>query len=494
MEVGESGDGLPRVGAHVLVSYEKQRLWGTVKFAGPTSFAQGDWVGVALDDPVGKNNGTVKDVKYFSCDPQHGVFIRPKSVLKNGRESTDSLASSVASPTASISPKSAVPALATPKQGVGSPTAAPKRTPRQHSAAIVLTAPVEPPDTTPVSVSNEGPMSPTLSSQSTADTISATPAGLLRLSSSNPQSPATVQHVLVLNRELKSLRSLHEERTKASEALESEIQQERLRQEKQEARISALQKELQELQSRKSDDSRKDQLSEGGGAEMLKAHEAKLLALEGELARQPAKGLSDGVLESLRADITKLLEQQSQQERENDALRRDVAQERKARAAQVEKIMELETALFAQELNGAQSKKIDVLAAQVAGDMESIKEQSDRLRAAETSLRSLCLEVGRLSDEMRALKQGTVVDAGDVEQLQTRIPSNQSGSASEVGWLSFFGLSCASRQGRQAASDNVASHPQQRAPETGAVGSKPASKDPQHVAPSGQIAGSTGEA
>mmetsp|Transcript_22863 Transcript_22863/g.52353 ORF Transcript_22863/g.52353 Transcript_22863/m.52353 type:complete len:475 (+) Transcript_22863:63-1487(+) len=471
MEVGESGDGLPQVGAHVLVSYEKQRLWGTVKFAGPTSFAQGDWVGIALDDPVGKNNGTVKDVKYFSCDPQHGVFIRPKSILSN-----------VTSGSPSVSPKGGVPALPS-KQGGNQSVPAPKRTPRQHSNGIVLTSPVEAPESVLLSVTTEAPMSPALSSQSTADTVSATPGGLLRFSNSNPQSPATLQHVLVLNRELKSLRSLHEERARASELLESQLAQEKVWQQQQEARIGSLQTELQEFQSRQADDGQTK--TDAGAGEMLKVHAAKLLALEEDLARQPSKGQNDGTIDALRADLSKLLEQQSQQERENEAVRRDVAQERKARAAQVEKILELETTLFTQELNGAQSKKIDVLAAQVSGDMESIKEQNERLRAAEMSLKTLCLEVGRLSDEVRTLKQSKSTDPGDVEKTT----SSQSGS--ELGWLSFFGLSCASRQGRQGASDNVASHTRPRSPED-ADASKPATKDPQQAPSDSQIAGSTG--
>ncbi len=42
--------------------------------------AAGYWVGVALDEPVGKNGGSVKGVAYFSCAPGHGVFARPDKV------------------------------------------------------------------------------------------------------------------------------------------------------------------------------------------------------------------------------------------------------------------------------------------------------------------------------------------------------------------------------------------------------------------------------
>ena len=51
-----------------------------VQFVGPTSFAEGEWVGVLLDDATGKNDGSVKGVRYFECDPNHGMFLRPTAI------------------------------------------------------------------------------------------------------------------------------------------------------------------------------------------------------------------------------------------------------------------------------------------------------------------------------------------------------------------------------------------------------------------------------
>eukprot|EP00929_Paragymnodinium_shiwhaense_P071339 TRINITY_DN36282_c0_g1_i1.p1 TRINITY_DN36282_c0_g1~~TRINITY_DN36282_c0_g1_i1.p1 ORF type:complete len:1395 (+),score=544.42 TRINITY_DN36282_c0_g1_i1:208-4392(+) len=50
---------------------------GTVKFFGETKFAGGVWVGIDLDEAVGKNNGHVQGVQYFTCEDQHGIFVRP---------------------------------------------------------------------------------------------------------------------------------------------------------------------------------------------------------------------------------------------------------------------------------------------------------------------------------------------------------------------------------------------------------------------------------
>ena len=42
------------------------------RYCGTTEFATGIWAGVELDDPDGKNNGSVKGVMYFKCKPNHG--------------------------------------------------------------------------------------------------------------------------------------------------------------------------------------------------------------------------------------------------------------------------------------------------------------------------------------------------------------------------------------------------------------------------------------
>lgn len=58
---------------------------GIVKFSGPTEFAGGHWIGVELDEPNGKNDGSVMDVRYFECREGHGIFVRAGQLkLKNG--------------------------------------------------------------------------------------------------------------------------------------------------------------------------------------------------------------------------------------------------------------------------------------------------------------------------------------------------------------------------------------------------------------------------
>ena len=53
---------------------------GEIKFIGETQFASGEWIGIVLDCPDGKNDGSVGDVTYFSCAPLHGLFVKRAQV------------------------------------------------------------------------------------------------------------------------------------------------------------------------------------------------------------------------------------------------------------------------------------------------------------------------------------------------------------------------------------------------------------------------------
>lgn len=53
---------------------------GVVRFFGTTSFSAGKWVGIELSQPVGKNNGSVKGIPYFTCQQDYGVFVKPSQV------------------------------------------------------------------------------------------------------------------------------------------------------------------------------------------------------------------------------------------------------------------------------------------------------------------------------------------------------------------------------------------------------------------------------
>ena len=74
----ESVEGIT-VGARCEVMPGARR--GLVKFVGESEVLKaGYWVGVQFDEPVGKNDGSVKGVSLFECAPGFGAFVLGKNV------------------------------------------------------------------------------------------------------------------------------------------------------------------------------------------------------------------------------------------------------------------------------------------------------------------------------------------------------------------------------------------------------------------------------
>ncbi|XP_057620761.1 CAP-Gly domain-containing linker protein 2 isoform X1 [Chionomys nivalis] len=78
-EVGDDFLGDFVVGERVWVNGIKP---GVVQYLGETQFAPGQWAGVVLDDPVGKNDGAVGGVRYFECPALQGIFTRPSKLTR----------------------------------------------------------------------------------------------------------------------------------------------------------------------------------------------------------------------------------------------------------------------------------------------------------------------------------------------------------------------------------------------------------------------------
>lgn len=104
-----------RVGERVWVNGNKP---GFIQFLGETQFAPGQWAGIVLDEPIGKNDGSVAGVRYFQCEPLRGIFTRPSKLTRkvvtedeaNGTQTahasraTSPTSTSVSSSTAALPP------------------------------------------------------------------------------------------------------------------------------------------------------------------------------------------------------------------------------------------------------------------------------------------------------------------------------------------------------------------------------------------------------
>lgn len=86
------------VGARVVLLPGDTRR-GTIRYVGaipeiPVTSGAGEgatWVGVQLDEPTGKNDGSVKGKRYFEAGSNCGVFVRPEKVDVGDWEVLDDL-------------------------------------------------------------------------------------------------------------------------------------------------------------------------------------------------------------------------------------------------------------------------------------------------------------------------------------------------------------------------------------------------------------------
>lgn len=69
------------VTSRVRLLPERDHRRGTISYIGPVAEIPGgigSWIGITLDEPTGKNDGSVKGKRYFQCPNNCGVFVRPE--------------------------------------------------------------------------------------------------------------------------------------------------------------------------------------------------------------------------------------------------------------------------------------------------------------------------------------------------------------------------------------------------------------------------------
>ncbi|CAH1645962.1 unnamed protein product [Spodoptera littoralis] len=81
--ISTTTNGEVRVGDRVIVSSSRGSKAGTLRYVGVTDFATGVWAGVELDDPLGKNDGSVDGKRYFECSPRFGLFAPISKVSRS---------------------------------------------------------------------------------------------------------------------------------------------------------------------------------------------------------------------------------------------------------------------------------------------------------------------------------------------------------------------------------------------------------------------------
>lgn len=122
-----------KVGDRVWVNGNKP---GYIQFLGETQFAPGQWAGIVLDEPIGKNDGSVAGVRYFQSEPLRGIFTRPSKLSR-----TEGEANGTTTAPASPTPPTTAPTEATPAAPPATPAAAPATTPAASATTKKATKP-----------------------------------------------------------------------------------------------------------------------------------------------------------------------------------------------------------------------------------------------------------------------------------------------------------------------------------------------------------------
>lgn len=70
------------VGQNCRVENDNLNRSGVIRFIGPIPQIDNKvWCGVEWDQPLGKNDGSIKGARYFTCPENHGSFVNPLTII-----------------------------------------------------------------------------------------------------------------------------------------------------------------------------------------------------------------------------------------------------------------------------------------------------------------------------------------------------------------------------------------------------------------------------
>lgn len=436
---------------------------GEVLFVGQTSFAQGVWVGIHLDERVGKNDGSVQGKRYFECEHGYGLFVRPSQVQpETSPESAPTLPWSVPRTAPShtrtvtaprqVRPPDESPSVARIARMHARQSATPRETPRPLMRSPVRRSP-----------------EPRAAPQTPFKTPTQTP---FRTPQQRPvETPRTVSPDQ--DKKLRAQITLLETQKRAADARIAELEgaaaksAERASEASSEARDAAaataaerdaLREQLTEvhegLEMATLDREMAEERADSLAAELKAARDiAEDLTLELQLRDECAQGDSDAPLalqnSKMREALIRLREVTSEQEAgykaELAALRRDLAAldgvpeacdaakaaEAQARAVADELREQLELAHSAEDMieqltekNGALESRVVQLTAEVR-DLEALRSVSDELEQAHI-------------DTETELQAQLDASAADVAELEKSIATLHSRIADDAHTISRF--------------------------------------------------------
>ncbi|MFT7800337.1 dynactin subunit 1 isoform X3 [Arapaima gigas] len=455
--MSSDGGGKPvKVGSLVEVIGKGHR--GTVAYIGATLFATGKWVGVILDEAKGKNDGTVQGKRYFTCEENHGIFVR-QSQIQLVDDGADTTSPDTPEPAASKVPKREV--LDTPKS-----TKLVSLKQKSFSfAARIETGPARPAGATASKAGPSGSASASAGEMSSSEPstpaqtplaapVIPTPSGNLAspgdppLPTPSKEEEALRGQVKDLEEKLETLRmKRNEDKAKLKELEKHKIQLEQLQEwkSKMQEQQTELQKQLKEAKKEAKEAlEAKDRYME----EMADTADAiEMATLDKEMAEERAESLQQEVdslkekveeltmdLEILKHEIeekgsdgaassyhVKQLEEQNCRLKEALVRMRDLSVSEKQEHVKLQKQMEKKNSEL--EILRQQREKLLEEMKQAEKTIDELKEQVDAALGAEEMVETLTERNLDLEEKVRELRE-TVSDLEAINEMNDELQEN----------------------------------------------------------------------
>ncbi|XP_018601907.2 dynactin subunit 1-like isoform X1 [Scleropages formosus] len=458
--MSSDGGGKPvKVGSLVEVIGKGHR--GTVAYVGATLFATGKWVGVILDEPKGKNDGTVQGKRYFTCEENHGIFVRQSQiqVVDDGSESTSP---DIPESAASRLPKREI--LETPKSTKLTPS-----TKKQFSLKTpfplhqTTTRPTKTPRVLPAPASNSSGsaslMEMSTSSSSPSQTLLAAPvipspssavapSGALPQATPSKEEDTLRSQVKDLEEKLETLRMKRaEDKAKLKELEKHKIQLEQLQEwkSKMQEQQAELQKQLKEAKKEAKEalearDRYMEEMADTADAIEMATLDKEMAEERAESLQQEVESLKEKVeeltmdLEILKHEIeekgsdgaassyhVKQLEEQNSRLKEALVRMRDLSSSEKQEHVKLQKQMEKKNA----ELESLRQQKDKLMEEmrQAEQTIDELKEQVDAALGAEEMVETLTERNLDLEEKVRELRE-TVSDLEAINEMNDELQEN----------------------------------------------------------------------
>ncbi|XP_063781467.1 dynactin subunit 1 isoform X9 [Pseudophryne corroboree] len=439
MSVEATGKPL-KVGSRVEVIGKGHR--GTVAFVGATLFATGKWVGVILDDPKGKNDGTVQGRRYFTCEENHGIFVR-QSQIQVVDDGADTTSPETPEPTATKilkrdigdTPKASKLPTRPSSSAASSGTAGASGSASASCGEISSSEPSTPAQT-PLAA-------PIIPSPSLTSPVAPLPAPGPTKEEENLRA-----QVKDLEEKLETLKMKRaEDKAKLKELEKSKLQLEQLQEWK--SKIQEQQTDLQrQLKEAKKDAKDALEAQERYMEEMADTADAiEMATLDKEMAEERAESLQQEVetlkekveelsmdLEILKHEIeekgsdgaassyqVKQLEEQNARLKEALVRMRDLSSSEKQEHVRVQKQLEKKNAEL--DTLRQQKEKLQEEASQIEKTIDELKDQVDAALGAEEMVETLTERNLDLEEKVRELRE-TVSDLEAINEMNDELQEN----------------------------------------------------------------------